>query len=94
MNRWHMPAITLLTVLCCSSAMNAQTPLATVPLGANAMAIGFNPETNEIYAVGGLGNSLTEIDGFTFQTTSIPLQSTGSQVASSQIAVNPVTNTI
>jgi hypothetical protein len=93
MNRWHISAVASFAVLCGSSAINAQTPLATVPIGANATAIGFNAQTNKIYVVGGIGNSLTEIDGFTFQNSTIPLQAT-SAVATAQVVVNPVTNTI
>jgi hypothetical protein len=64
----------LVAGLWCCAASQAQTPLATVPVGANATSIGFNAQTNKIYVVGGIGNSLTEIDGYTFQNTTIALQ--------------------
>src|ERR1700686_3855730 len=94
MNRFHTAAMSLLILLASAPAMMAQEPLATLPTGGTASAIAFNGQTNKIYVVDGLGNSLTEIDGPTFKSTTIPLQSTGSQVATAQVAVNPILNAI
>ena len=72
---------------------SAQTALATIPVSGTAQAVAFNPATNKIYAVGGIGNYLTEIDGTTFNYVTIPLQST-SDIASAQVAANAVTNKV
>lgn len=93
MKKCHMFAVALLAALCCSSAAIAQTALATVPVGGTAMAVAFNAVTNKIYVAAQTGTSLTEIDGLTFQGTTIPLQ-TPTTVATDQIEVNPITNTI
>src|SRR5882672_2605160 len=93
MKHWRIAAISVLVLLFFSSSMEAQTPLATVPIGLPARAVAFNAVTNKIYVVGGLGNTLTEIDGYTFQSITIPLQATTDN-ASANIVVNPVTNKI
>lgn len=91
--RWITLTTVVILASCFASVTCAQSPLATVPVGGNGTAISFNAVTNKIYAVGGLGNFLTEIDGATFQSTQIPLQTTADN-ASAQVIVNPVTNKI
>lgn len=87
-------SIVLLTVAACAAAQaSAQALLNTVPIGAHATAVAVNPATNKAYAVGGLGNTLVEIDGLTGAKVTIPLQAT-SDVAHAEVAVNPRTNTI
>src|ERR1700722_20170052 len=73
----------------------AQKPLTTVSLGGeHGSAFALNPRTNKIYVVGGLGNSLTEIDGRSFAATRIPLEDTGKEVASAHVAIDANTNKI
>ncbi|MGA9567932.1 MAG: YncE family protein [Candidatus Korobacteraceae bacterium] len=82
--------LSLLCLLLVTSVIcvNAQTVVATVPVGLNPQWVALNPVTNKIYVANEGDNTVTVIDGVTFNTTAV-------SVFSPSIAVvNPLTNKI
>ncbi|MGA3054034.1 MAG: YncE family protein [Candidatus Korobacteraceae bacterium] len=66
----------------------AQQLIATVPVGLDPYSVAVNTITNKIYVANEYGNSVTVIDGGTFSTITIPVQSP------TYLAVNETTNKI
>jgi YVTN family beta-propeller protein len=93
MNRLNAAALAVALVAGTAMTAAAQSVLDTIPIGAKAQAIAVNAATNKAYAVGGMGNTLVEIDGLTGAAVTIPLQATN-DIAHAEVVVNQNTNTI
>ena len=93
MSRFIAAGLAVALVAGTAAFASAQSVLDTVPIGAKAQAIAVNAATNKAYAVGGMANTLVEIDGLTGATVPIPLQATN-DIAHAEVVVNPNTNTI
>jgi len=76
-------------MLAASLPTAAQTLVTTVTAGAYPVAIAVNPTTNKIYVVNQNSNSITVIDGTTYNTNTILTGNTPGAVA-----VNAATNKI
>lgn len=76
-------------LLCVSVFSSAQTLVTTVPTGSNPVAVAVNPATNKIYVVNQNSNSVTVIDGATYNTATISVGA-----SPNALAINPATNRI
>src|SRR5258707_11552496 len=86
-------AIAICTVLLTSSLLS-QTFHGTVPVTSYPQAIAVNPFTDKIYTIDEPANDITEIDGVTNATTTIPLGLNAEKSLNGALAINPLTNTI
>jgi YVTN family beta-propeller protein len=87
MSRLLLSAVLLVQAASISSA--AQSFLTTVTVGDHPVAIAVNTATNKIYTANQAANSVTVIDGVTYNTLTVP---TGT--GPDGIAINPLTNKI